>query len=262
MQTSTPADRAPVALVTGARRGIGAGVARALAREGFDLVLLDLARDDEADSLLADIAQLGRRAVFQQADIGDLDARDRVADAAFGAFGVVDCLVNNAGVQVASRGDLLDVTPASFDRVLGINLRGTFFLTQSVARRMLAAPAPHPHPRSIVTITSMNAVVASPDRAEYCLSKTGLSMMTKQFALRLAPCGITVWEIRPGLIHTDMTAPVRAKYDALIAAGGSPIARWGQPDDVGRTVASLASGRIAFSTGEAVHVDGGMHIPR
>ena len=181
-------------------------------------------------------------------------------DAAFAAFGGIDALVNNAGISVRVRGDMLDAAPDSFDHLLATNLRGPFFLTQAVARRWLATPPRRP--RSIVNIASANAAMASPDRAEYCLSKAGLSMMTKLYALRLADAGIGVFEVRPGIIRTAMTAVAAPRYDRLIADGLSPMRRWGEPADVGGVVAALADGRFHFSTGEVVHVDGGLHIPR
>ena len=254
--------RRPVAAITGARQGIGLGIASALASAGFDLVLLDVARDGRAEDALARVATAGARADFIVFDLAQADLRGTVAERIFSVFGALDCLVNNAGVQVQVRGDILDVTPASFDRVMNVNLRGTFFLTQAVARRMLAAPMSgpgQPH-RSIVTISSINAVQPAPDRAEYCLSKAGLSMLSQLLALRMAEAGICTYEIRPGIIRTDMTAPAAPRYDALIAGGSTPIARWGEPADVGVTVATLAQGRLPFSTGQAFYVDGGMHI--
>ena len=251
----------PVALVTGASRGIGRGIALALAKGGFDLVLLDLVRDADAEATLAAVAGHGASASFVVADIADLDAQREAVAAAWATSGGIDCLVNNAGVSVARRGDLLDVTPEAFDRVLDVNLRGTFFLTQDVARRMVAA-GPRGHPRSIVTISSSNAEIASPERAEYCLSKAALGMLTRLLAVRLAAEGIMAYDIRPGLISTDMTRASRAKYDRMLAEGFTPIARWGEPDDVGRAVALLARGELPFVTGEAIHVDGGMHIHR
>ncbi|HEX8011636.1 MAG TPA: 3-ketoacyl-ACP reductase [Casimicrobiaceae bacterium] len=250
----------PVALVTGASRGIGRAAALALAGRGFDLALVDLsttAADMEITRERA--AGLGARSEFIAADIGDLGAHARIVAAACARSGAIDVLVNNAGISVAQRGDLLAVSPQSFDRVLGVNLRGTFFLTQAVARSMLETPAPD-RPRSIVTVTSANAVIASPDRAEYCISKTALSMMVKVFALRLAESGIGCYEVRPGVIRTDMTRVAKDKYDRLIGAGLTPIARWGEPEDVGRAVACLAAGELSFVTGDALHVDGGLHI--
>jgi NAD(P)-dependent dehydrogenase (short-subunit alcohol dehydrogenase family) len=251
----------PVALVTGASRGIGRGIALALAGAGFDLALLDLARDAEAEASLADAGDAGARATFFVADIADLAAQREAIAAAWTTTGGIDCLVNNAGVSVARRGDMLDVTPENFDRVLDVNLRGTFFLAQAVARRMVDA-GPRGHPRSIITISSSNAGIASPERAEYCLSKAGLAMMTRLFAVRLAGAGIMAYDIRPGLIRTGMTRPATAKYDRLIAEGMTPIARWGEPGDVARAVVMLARGDLPFVTGETIHVDGGLHIHR
>ena len=237
----------PVAFVTGAARGIGAATALELERRGSRVVINDLERPANG------------RFPFVAGDIGDTAQHARIADEAFAAHGALHCLVNNAGVQVRSRGDMLDVTPESFDRLIGINLRGTFFLTQAVARRMLAAPVAD-EPRSIITISSANAVMASPNRAEYCLAKSALSMMVKLFALRLAEAGIRCYEVRPGVIRTDMTRPVAERYDKQIAEGLTPIRRWGEPEDVARTVAMLAGADHAFSTGDALHVDGGLHI--
>ncbi len=234
--------RKPVAAVTGARQGIGLGIASALAKAGFDLVLLDVIRDARAESALAQLEATGARVAFIAADLAQVDHREKVADQMMSAFGAMECLVNNAGVQVEVRGDILDVTPAGFDRVMNVNLRGTFFLTQAVAKRMVATPATgpdRPH-RSIITVSSINATQPAPDRAEYCFSKTGLSMMSQLFALRLAEAGICTYETRPGIIRSDMTAPAAARYDALIAGGAIPVARWGEPADVGATVAALA----------------------
>lgn len=251
----------PIALVTGGNRGIGAGIVDALARRGFDAVIADLAETEDTARTRERAGRHGARTAFVAADIADLTQHARIVEAAWALGGRLDTLVNNAGVSVLRRGDLLDVTPESFDRVLGINLRGTFFLTQAVARRMLD-DAPGEAHRSIVTISSANAVVASPERAEYCFAKTALSMMAKVFALRLAGAGIMSYEVRPGVIRTDMTKVAAARYDKLIAEGLTPIARWGEPDDVGRAVAVLASGELPFVTGDAVHVDGGLHIHR
>lgn len=249
----------PQAIVTGGNRGIGRGVAVALAAAGFDVVVVDRERDAGTEATLAAIAAAGRRAAFVGCDIAELAAHAAALEAAWSFAGRVDCLVNNAGVGVARRGDMLDVTPESFDRVLGVNLRGTFFFTQAAARRMVTDGA-GAHPRSIVTISSSNAEIASPERAEYCVSKAGLAMMTRLLAVRLAGEGIMAYDIRPGLIRTEMTRPATAKYDRLIAEGMTPITRWGEPDDVGRVVATLAQGLLPFVTGDAIHVDGGLHI--
>jgi 3-oxoacyl-[acyl-carrier protein] reductase len=255
------AEQRLVALVTGGRRGNGRGCALALAAAGFDLVLVDLERDQDAEQTLAGIAERGGHGAFLVSDIADLDGHARLVDAAFDAFGRLDCLVNNAGVGVQSRGDLLEVSSESYDRCLAVNLRGSFFLTQEVARRMLTVrpgdDAPH---RSIITITSVNAEIASTDRGEYCISKAGASMLTRLFALRLAAEGIGVYEVRPGVIRTPMTAPVAERYQQRIENGLSPIARWGEPEDVGRAVATLACGGLPFSVGQVVYVDGGLNL--
>jgi NAD(P)-dependent dehydrogenase (short-subunit alcohol dehydrogenase family) len=256
-------DYRPVALITGGRRGIGRGIAFALAEAGFDLVINDLERDADAEATLAGVGERGATASFVAADVADLAAHPRLVDAAFAAFGGLDCLVNNAAVSVLSRGDLLEVAPASYDRCLNVNLRGPFFLTQRIARRLLeqAPPASSP-PRSIVSITSVNAALPSINRGEYCISKAGASMLTRLFALRLAPHGIGVFELRPGIIRTPMTAPVAERYEREIAAGITPIARWGEPADVGRAVATIATGRLPFSVGQVIYVDGGLSLPR
>jgi NAD(P)-dependent dehydrogenase (short-subunit alcohol dehydrogenase family) len=255
--------RNPVALVTGGRRGIGAAIAQALAGRGFDVAVVDLERDDQAERTLAAIEALGRRAEFLVGDIADIGAHAALLDKVWASFGTLDCLVNNAGVQVKVRGDLLDATPESFDRLLGVNLRGTFFLTQAAAKRMareIRGPdAPH---RSIVTLSSINAVKASTNRGEYCISKAGLTMMNKLFALRLAEHRIHCYEIQPGVIATDMTAPAKERYDREIAGGLVPIARWGEAGDIAGAIATLATGAIPFSTGAAFPIDGGLHVEK
>ncbi len=252
----------PVALVTGGRRGIGRACALALAEAGFDLVLVDLERDADADETLAGIGERGGHGAFLVADIADLGGQAQLVDDVFEAFGRLDCLVNNAGITVLSRGDLLEVSVASYDRCLSVNLRAPFFLTQEIARRMLRVPpAAGAPPRSIVTITSVNAEIVSLSRGEYCISKAGASMLTRLFALRLAGHGIGVYEVRPGVIRTAMTAPVAERYEQAIAGGLSHIARWGEAEDVGRTVATLAAGGLPFSVGQVVYVDGGLNLP-
>jgi NAD(P)-dependent dehydrogenase (short-subunit alcohol dehydrogenase family) len=249
----------PAALVTGGNRGIGRGIALALAARGFDVVINDLERTSDTEFTVHEAQARGARAAFVAGDIADTTEHKKLVQGAFAAFGRIDCLVNNAGVQVKVRGDLLDVTEESFDRLIQINLRGTFFLTQAVARRMLWEP-PIQHPRSIITISSVNAVVVSANRAEYCLSKSALSMMNKLFATRLAEAGIACFEVRPGIIRTDMTKPVAERYDELINDGIVPMKRWGEPDDIGRAVAMLACGELPFATGEALQVDGGLNM--
>lgn len=252
-----------VAVVTGGRRGIGRGISYALAEAGFRVVIVDVSKDAAAEETLSGLQSRGSQGWLVQGDIGAIETRQELVDACFNAAGRVDCLVNNAGVQVAVRGDLLDVTPESYDRVMDINLRGTFFLTQAFARRMVSDPQiTEGEARSIITISSANVYLAGPDRPEYCMSKTALAMMTKMFAMRLAAHGINTYEIRPGIIRTDMTAPAKEKYDRWIGSGLTPIARWGEPEDVARAVATLASNRLSFSTGDAFHIDGGLHIPK
>ena len=246
--------------ITGGRRGIGRAIAYAFAENGHDVVINDVAQDEAAHETLEGIEARGARAHFLKADIAEVSAHEALVDEAFAAFGGIEILVNNAGISVAKRGDMLEVTPESFDRLVSVNLRAPFFLTQAVARRWLSErPA---RARSIVNIASANAHMAAIDRAEYCLSKTGVGMMTKLYALRLAEAGIAVFEIRPGVIRTDMTAVVSAAYEKRIAEGLSPVRRWGEPEDVGRAVVALTSGEFHFSTGEVVHVDGGLHIAR
>jgi len=251
----------PVALVTGANRGIGRGISYALADRGFDVVINDIERTADTEDTLSGLADRGARALFVVHDIADTSGHAALAERPFTEFGRLDCHVNNAGVQVKVRGDLLDITEESFDRLMRINLRGTFFLTQAVAKRMIAADAGGAF-RSIVSISSANAFMVSPNRAEYCFSKSSVSLMTKMFALRLADAGIWCYDIRPGIIQTDMTRGVHDHYSRLIADGISPVRRWGQPADIGATIASLATGALPFSTGESIHVDGGLHIQK
>lgn len=249
----------PAAIVTGGARGIGLACAEALADAGFDILVADLA-DIAADGLAANVAARGAKFVYHRSDIADLDSHAALVDAAMRAFGRIDCLVNNAGIGSVVRGDLLDLKPENFDRILAINLRGTVFLSQAVARAMLAAPGDHP--RSIITITSVSAEMASPERSDYCISKAGLSMWVKTLALRLAAENIGVFEVRPGIIRTDMTSGVTAKYDSLIDGGLVPTRRWGEAADVGAAVAALAGGKLGFSTGSIINVDGALSVPR
>ena len=249
----------PLAIVTGARRGIGAAVAIELATLGFDLALTDLAFDGQ-EPLVADIEAHGAWVSLHVADLGDVSTHGAVLAHITANRGPIVCLVNNAGVPAAHRGDLLDIDVDSYDKVLDVNLRGTFFFTQAVARHMLATPIDTP--RTIVTVSSVSAEMASIERGEYCLSKTGLAMLTKLFALRLAPLGIGVFEVRPGIIRTPMTETVAERYDQRIDAGLVPMGRWGYPKDVARSIGMLASGALAYATGSVIHVDGALSIPR
>ncbi|EHL99911.1 oxidoreductase, short chain dehydrogenase/reductase family protein [Acetobacteraceae bacterium AT-5844] len=256
MNTFRPAR--PFALVTGGRRGIGRAACVALATRGFDIVAADLTREgaEETERL---VQEAGGTFFFRQLDIADLKGHENFVAEVWRDTGGLACLVNNAGVGALKRGDLLDVSPESWDRALGVNARGSFFLTQAVARRMVDTRS-EGKPRSIIFISSANAVLASPDRGEYCISKAAVSMAAKVFALRLAPHDIAVHEIRPGVIRTDLTAPVAENYTRRIAEGLSPIQRWGEPEDIGRAIALLAAGDMPFSTGDALHIDGGLHI--
>jgi NAD(P)-dependent dehydrogenase (short-subunit alcohol dehydrogenase family) len=248
-----------VASVTGAGRGIGRACALALAEAGFDLVLNDLTQADLSETARA-VEALGRRVETAPGDIATDAARigERLAT----VLGPLTAHVNNAGVPMRVRGDLLNVDADDYDRVLGVNTRGTFLLTQAVARRMVEDGAPAAGTRSIVTVTSASAVLASADRGPYCMAKAALAMMVKLFAVRLAEHAIQCHDVRPGVIRTPMTAPVAAHYDAMIADGLSPIARWGEDRDVAAAVVLLARGALPFSTGDAFHVDGGLHIHR
>ena len=236
-------------LVTGGQQGIGLGITRALTDAGYEVVVAAEAPHDA-------VAPLPQGARYLRHDLADLDAIPALLDAA----GPLTALVANAGVPARIRGDMLDLTPANFDHVMGVNLRGGFFLARAVARRMLAAPAPDY--RSLIFVTSVSAALASIERAEYCLSKAAAAMMAQLFALRLAPDGIGVFDIRPGVIDTPMTAGVRETYDARIKAGLVPAARWGQPADIAAVVLPLVRGDFAFATGAVVPVDGGLSIPR
>ncbi len=260
-----------VALVTGAGRGIGAGIASRLVADGYRVVGVDLDfSEGPAWTPLAgaDPEQTAEsRGVPGQAwsvigDLADPGVRAQLVAEVVAAFGRIDVLVNNAGVSAAKRGDLLEVTPESWERVLGINLTATMFLTQAVARVMVDQEPVEGRRGDIVNLGSLNSWMASPDRVEYCVSKAGVSMLTSVFAARLAGDGVRVNEVRPGVIETPMTAVAHDKYSAMIQAGAFPIARWGQPADVANAVAMLCSRELAYSTGQVIHVDGGFHLPR
>ncbi len=259
---------APAAVVTGAGQGIGRGIVLALAGQGFDVAGIDIVFDPRNRKkglfeVKEKVEKLGRRFLPVGGDIARLEDHDRILDTAVAEFGAIDVLVNNAGVAPAKRADILETAPESYDRLLGVNARGPFFLTQNAAKRMAARKGPRPGVSpSIVFITSISAVVSSTSRAEYCVSKAALSMTAALFADALAAKGISVFEVRPGIIATDMTAGVKDKYDRLIAAGLVPQGRWGLPEDVGRAVAALVRGDFGYSTGTVIEVSGGMNIRR
>lgn len=244
----------PRALITGGQQGIGLGIAQALHGAGWQ-VSLAAEMPADAAAVRAALASLpGAR--YHRHDLRDIAA----VDALLHDVGPVHTLVSNAGVPAMVRGDLLDMRVDSFDRCMDVNLRGAFWLAQAVARQMLGLSA-EPY-RAICFITSVSATLVSPDRAEYCISKAGAAMMAQAFAARLAPEGIGVFDIRPGIIATPMTAPVAARYDARIAEGLVPAGRWGTPADVAQTVLALARGDLAFATGAVIPVDGGLSIHR
>lgn len=247
------------AIVTGGRRGIGAGIAIELAKAGFHVLISDIERDAAAEATLAEIGKAGGTAAFFKADVSDLGQHAGMLDAAQALPGRLSCLVNNAGITSLVRGEMLELTPESYDRVMDINLRAAFFLSQAFCKRLIAEQEKTPEGefRSIINITSANAELLALERADYTLSKAGGSMMTRLFAGRMAKHWVNVYEIRPGLIHTDMTAPVAARYDKMVETGGIPMRRWGEPGDVGRAAAMLASGHLAYTTGEHIWVDGG-----
>lgn len=253
--------RRPVALVTGAKRGIGKAIALALADADFDVAVNDVQQTPELDAVVEELKSKGVNAIASIADLGDISKHEDWLRDVEGRLGPIACLVNNAGVSVLSRGDLLDVTPESYDRCLGINTRGTFFLMQAYAKVALARThLVSSFPRSIITITSSNAIAASPQRSEYCVSKAGLSMATTLFSLRLAEHGISVYEVQPGLIETEMTAPSKARYDVLMEQGLTAINRWGKPEEVAKVVQCLATGGLPYSVGQAIRVDGGLLV--
>ncbi len=252
-----------VALVTGGTRGIGLGIARALARDGFDLALCGVREDKEVSPVLAELRGGGAAAHYFRADVGERAERARLVSAVRERFSRLHVLVNNAGMAPSARVDLLEAGEESFERLLRVNLQGPYFLTQGVARWMLEQKkTDEAWAGCIVNVTSTSATVASTNRGEYCVSKAGLAMATQLWAIRLAGAGIPVYEVRPGIIRTDMTAPVAEKYDRLIAEGFVPQGRWGTPEDVGRVVAALARGDAPYSAGAVVVVDGGLTLAR
>jgi NAD(P)-dependent dehydrogenase (short-subunit alcohol dehydrogenase family) len=249
-----------VAVVTGGGRGIGRGIVLALADMGFALVVNYRSDLESAQSTCAEAESRGSpRAGLFRADVADLAEGRRLLETSIERHGRVDLWVNNAGIAPAERLDVLETTPESWDRVLATNLRGPFFLSQAVARAMLKQSAAGlvALPQ-IVFITSISSRFASVNRPEYCVAKAGLSMVSQLFAIRLAAQGIRVYEIRPGLIETEMTDPVHESYSARIAEGLTPMRRWGTPEDVGRAVAAIASGAFPYTTGATMNIDGGL----
>ena len=250
-----------VALVTGAGRGIGYAIAAGLAREGCNIVVCDIHEEESLAQPLQGLRDLGAEVLYCRADVSDPGARLAMLNEIKARFGRLNVLVNNAGVSPKVRADILEATEVSFERLIRINLQGPYFLTQAVANWLIEETrAEREFSGCIVNISSVSAAVASPSRGEYCISKAGVSMATKLWAARLAEYGIPVYEIRPGIIKTEMTAPVQEKYDRLIAGGLVPQARWGLPEDIGKAVAMLVRGDLAYSTGQVLFVDGGQTI--
>lgn len=255
------------ALITGGTRGIGLGIARALAADGWDLLLTGLRPDEHVTPVLEELRESRRDVRYRIADVSDASARASLVDFVRTRYGTVDALVNNAGRAPRIRADLIESTEDSFEEVLRTNLQGPYFLTQAIARTMLdrtaqGKPEDASFKPAIVFITSVSADMASPNRGEYCVSKAGLAMAAQLFAVRLAPHRIPVFEVRPGIIATDMTSAVREMYDRRIAEGLVPEGRWGQPEDVGRVVAALLRGDVPYATGTIIRIDGGLSIPR
>jgi NAD(P)-dependent dehydrogenase (short-subunit alcohol dehydrogenase family) len=250
------------AVVTGGSRGIGLGIALQLVARGYSLVVNGVRKESETAKPLEMLRAAGNSVHYIQGDISRQEEREKLSEHAIKLLGQVNLLVNNAGVAPAERRDLLETTPESFDRVLGINLKGAFFLTQVMAGHMIEKKAADQQfQASIINISSISATVASVNRGEYCISKAGLSMATRLWAVRLGEYGIPVYEVQPGIIETDMTGGVKEKYDELIGEGLCIQRRWGTPEDVGKAVAALAEGTLSYSTGQVIMVDGGMTIP-
>ena len=250
------------AIVTGSSRGIGFAIARQLGLDGYNIVMVATGPLEKNPAALDALKAEGIDCIYVQANIGDHDDRLAILRAALDAFGRVDALVNNAGVAPKVRADLLEMSEESFDRVVGINTKGNMFLTQAVAKQMIGQEPLNGRKGVIVNVSSCSAEVSSISRGEYCVSKAGVSMLTKLYADRLASEGILVHEVRPGVIATDMTSTVQEKYDKLIRDGLFPIARWGTPQDVADAVSALCSDKFLYTTGNYIDVDGGFHIKR
>jgi 3-oxoacyl-[acyl-carrier protein] reductase len=261
--SEAPREAEKVAIVTGASRGIGRGIATALGQQGWTVVINYRGNAAAAQESANEVSAAGGRALIMQADIGAAAERDGLVTATLDKLGRIDLLVNNAGMAPRQRADLLQMSENSFDEVMSVNLKGPFFLTQQVAKAMidLIQQGKVVTPK-IINIGSISAYTASINRGEYCISKAGMGMMTALFAERLAEYGILVYEVRPGVINTDMTSGVKARYDNLIESGLTPVKRWGEPDDVARAVLAIADGYLPFSTGEVINVDGGFHLRR
>lgn len=250
------------AIITGGSRGIGFAIAKQLGQDGFNIVILDMNDQSAYQDNLDQLGAQDTEYLYVKGNICDAADRQRLIDETVGRFGGIHLLVNNAGIAPKVRADLLEMTEESFDRVLGVNTKGNMFITQAVARQMLKQDLAGRKRGTIVNISSCSAEVSSISRGEYCVSKAGVSMLTTLYADRLAPEGILVHEVRPGVIATDMTAAVQAKYDKMFADGLFPIARWGTPEDIAGAVSALCSDKFTYTTGNYIDVDGGFHIKR
>lgn len=256
-------DRGKVALVTGGARGIGLGISRRLAAEGWSLAICGTRAESDVQPAIDEIRSASSEVSYFQANVAESADRSRLIEAIRARFGRIDALVNNAGIAPRARADILDATEASFEELIRVNLQGPYFLTQAVARWMIEERAADgTFGGCIVNISSVSSTVASVNRGDYCVSKAGISMATRLWAVRLAEHGISVYEVRPGVIDTDMTAVVHDRYDRLIEQGLMLQARWGQPEDVGNAVAMLLRGDLPYSTGQVIMVDGGMTVDR
>jgi 3-oxoacyl-[acyl-carrier protein] reductase len=252
-----------VALITGGSRGIGRGIAEALAADGFNLAINGVREPSQVAEVLDSLRIRGVDVHYCRGDVANAADRQAIVDSVRTEFGRLDVLINNAGVAPNVRADVLEATEESFDRVMGINLKGPYFLTQLVARWMIEQRSADAAYRGVVVnVTSVSATEVSVNRGEYCISKAGLAMATQLWAHRLAEFGIAVYEVRPGVIHTDMSAQVAEKYDRLIADGLTVENRWGEPEDVGRAVAMLARGELTYATGNVLKIDGGLTLRR
>jgi len=251
-----------VAVVTGGSRGIGQGIAVQLARDGCAVAILGTSDMTKVEENIDSIRRIGQPVLYYQGNLGEARDRQGFIERVMEEYGRIDFLINNAGVAPKVRLDILETTEENFDYVLNINLKGTFFLTQQVAKIMIDEVKRFSLQPLIINIGSISAYTSSTSRGEYCISKAGIGMITALFADRLAEYGINVYEIRPGIIYTDMTKTVREKYDRLIREGITPIKRWGYPEDIANAVSVLCSGKLGFSTGEVINVDGGFHLRR
>ncbi|MEQ9454686.1 MAG: 3-ketoacyl-ACP reductase [Phycisphaeraceae bacterium] len=253
----------PVAMVTGGSRGIGLGIAHKLAADGFDVVINGRRAAADVKGVLEELGTHGVETQYVRGDVANLEEHEVMIEAIRERFGRLDALVNNAGVAPERREDILDASAESFDRLMSINLRGPYFLTQRVARWMIEQKkADAQRQPSIVFVTSVSATVVSVNRGDYCITKAGLAMASQLWAARLGEFGIPCYEVRPGIIRTDMTAGVTEKYDKLFAEGIAVDRRWGTPEDVGAVVAALVGGDLPYGTGQAIMVDGGLTVQR